>query len=134
MSAPLPVSAVHHISHVVRDLDTTRSFYRDLLGFREIKRANFDFAGAWLFNYGVQIHLIENTALEREKGEIKSRADHVALDTDDIAAVERMLSERGIGFKKSVVPETNVTQLFIHDPDGNTVEFGTYPETPPFLD
>ncbi|MEZ6070867.1 MAG: VOC family protein [Pirellulales bacterium] len=134
MSTPLPISAVHHISHVTRDLEASRSFYRDLLGFREIKRANFDFAGAWLFNYGVQIHLIVNESLDREKGEIKSRADHVALHTDDIAAVEKGLQERGIDYKKSVVPETKVTQLFIHDPDGNTVEFGTYPETPPFLD
>ena len=134
MSSPLPISAVHHISHVVRDLDATRSFYRDLLGFREIRRANFDFAGAWLFNYGVQIHLIENKSLDRERGDIQSRADHVALHSDDIAAVEATLTDRGIAFKKSVVPETNITQLFIHDPDGNTVEFGNYPATPPFLD
>jgi catechol 2,3-dioxygenase-like lactoylglutathione lyase family enzyme len=134
MSSPLPVSAVHHISHVVRDLEASRTFYRDLLGFREIKRANFNFAGAWLFNYGVQIHLIEDTSAPDRSGKISGRADHVAFHTDDIASVEASLTHAGTDFYKSVVPETNVTQIFIHDPDGNTVEFGNYPATPPFVD
>lgn len=123
---PIPVSAVNHIARETSHLEAARAFYRDVLGFREIWRPNFTFPGAWLYNYGVMIHLIEGRPPERDE-EISTRADHVAFHTDDLPAVERFLDERNIPFKKNTVPTTGVTQVFFHDPDGNHIEVGSYP-------
>lgn len=44
----LPLLSINHISRVCRDVDATRRFYRDVLGFVEIKRPDsFDFDGSW---------------------------------------------------------------------------------------
>lgn len=43
----LPLLSINHISRVCSDVDATRRFYRDVLGFVEIKRPDFDFDGSW---------------------------------------------------------------------------------------
>lgn len=126
MPHPLPLAAVNHIARETTDVPKALAFYRDVLGFRQVWRPDFEFGGAWLHNYGVMIHLIEGVPPERP-GAISTRADHVAFHTDDIAAVEAALKEHGIEYVKNYVPKTNVTQVFFHDPDGNHIEVGTYP-------
>ena len=128
MSEALPIQSVHHISHVTRHLEESRAFYREVMGFRAIKRPDFDFPGAWLYNYGVQIHLIATNQDETsDSGEIQTRADHVAFHVADTDRVEQLLQERDIPFRTNYVANTGVKQLFFHDPDGNHIEIGTYP-------
>ena len=131
MPEPLPVEFIHHVSRLVRDLDRSREFYRDVLGFQPIQRPAFTFPGAWLFNYGLQIHLIQTPEpLDPPITEVGTRADHIAFRVTDIDAVERQLNERDIAFRSSTVPQTGVRQIFFLDPDGNVIECGMYPPTP----
>ena len=128
MPKPLPIQSINHIARVTRDLGASLEFYRDVLGFRPIQRPNFGFPGAWLFNYGVQIHLIAVT----QDGcppdtEISIRADHVAFHVEDTGEVERLLKQHCIPYESNYVEDTGVTQLFFHDPDGNHIEIGSYP-------
>jgi len=45
---PLPLRQINHISRVCSSLTKSLEFYRDVLGFVEIKRPDsFDFDGAW---------------------------------------------------------------------------------------
>ena len=44
---PLPLRSLDHISFVVRDVQASIEFYRDLLGFQEIRRPDFGFNGSW---------------------------------------------------------------------------------------
>lgn len=126
MSEPGLFTACHHISREVADVEASLRFYRDLLGFEEIWRPAFSFDGAWLFNYGVQIHLIKGDPPQRP-GEISTRADHVAFHTANLQAVEDRLTEHNIPYRKSVQAHTGTVQLFFHDPDGNHIEVGAYP-------
>lgn len=116
----------HHISREVADVQRSLAFYRDVLGFKLIPRPNFSFDGAWLLNYGVQIHLIKGNPPARTD-EISTRADHVAFHTENLAAVEDRLNQFGIPFRKSVQTGTGTVQLFFQDPDGNHIEVATYP-------
>lgn len=135
MPSPLPISAVNHLSVVTRRLEASRKFYRDVLGFREVERPDFNFAGAWLYNYGLMIHIIENPPLAGDPSEtIQTRAIHLALHSDDLAAAARRLEEHGISYRKNEVPGGIIKQLFFQDPDGFHIEVGTYPPPPPFLD
>ena len=130
MPAPLAIESVNHIARLTRHLEESRAFYRDVLGFREIERPNFNFSGAWLFNYGVQIHLIVDENAPQPEGEISTRDAHVALHVIDIDRAARQLEEHGIEYRRNYVPQRNVTQLFFRDPDGYHIELGNYPPTP----
>ncbi len=127
MPAPLPIRSVNHLARVTNNLEANRVFYRDVLGFRELDRPPFKFPGAWLFNYGLQIHLIVDDRAKPGDAEISTRAEHLALHVDDVAEVERLLGEHGIRYVKNHVPERDVTQLFFHDPDGRHIEVASYP-------
>ena len=134
MSAPLPIRSINHLARNTPRLKEMKSFYRDVLGFREIERPAFPFPGVWLYNYGLQIHLIVDESEAQTEGEISTRAGHLALHVDDTDAIERILEQRGIEYRRNEVPLTGVTQVFFHDPDGFHIELGNYPPTPAFVD
>jgi glyoxylase I family protein len=130
MPEPLAISAVNHLAVVTNRLEESRKFYRDVLGFREIWRPNFTFPGAWLFNYGLTIHILGKEQESRAAGRtpaIQTRDPHLALHANDLAAVERLLEEHGIPFRRNMQADTGVRQLFFQDPDGYHIEVGTYP-------
>ena len=133
MDQPLPITAVNHVSLVTRRVAESRRFYREVLGFREVSRPNFDFDGAWLFNYGLMIHILYNEAAGDPSAEIQTRHDHLALHSDDLPECARRLEAAGIPFRRNRIPDRGIDQLFFQDPDGHFIEVGTYPPTPPFI-
>ena len=128
MDGPLPIESLNHIARVTQDLEASTVFYRDVLGFRSIWRPNFGFDGAWLFNYGVQIHLIVATGNRAiDAPETSIRGNHIAFHVSNTDAVEELLKQHGINYKTSTVPDVGVTQLFFQDPEGYHIEIGSYP-------
>ncbi len=132
MPAPLPIASLNHVAVVTRRLDASKKFYCDVLGFREVPRPNFDFAGAWLQGYGVTIHILGHQPAAEEasgnlSGEIQTREPHLAFHADDLAAVEQLLQDHGIPFRRNRQADTTVRQLFFRDPDGFHIEVGSYP-------
>jgi catechol 2,3-dioxygenase-like lactoylglutathione lyase family enzyme len=125
----LPLEGLHHIAVLTKRLDESRAFYCDLLGFREIPRPPFDFGGAWLWNYGLQIHLIVDEQQADSAGPILTRGNHLAFRSPDVAAVERTLAERGIAFRVNIQAGTGLKQLFFRDPDGHHIEVAAYGPT-----
>jgi catechol 2,3-dioxygenase-like lactoylglutathione lyase family enzyme len=134
MPPPLAIECLHHVGRRTRRLEESLAFYRDVLGFRPIERPNFDFPGAWLFNYGIQVHLIVNEQAPGPGGEIGTRVDHLALRVPDIDQAERLLQAHKIAYRTNRVARTGVKQLFFLDPDGHHIELASYPPTPAYLD
>jgi catechol 2,3-dioxygenase-like lactoylglutathione lyase family enzyme len=131
---PLPIKAVNHVGLMTARVEESRRFYREVLGFREVSRPNFDFAGAWLYNYGLMIHLIFNDAVGDPTGDIQTRHNHLALHAEDLAEVERLLVAHGVEFRKNEIVDRGIRQIFFRDPDGHHIEIGTYPPTPAFIE
>lgn len=134
MPSPLPIRSVNHVARTTSRLDESRRFYSEVLGFREVKRPNFDFPGAWLYNYGLMIHLIGRDGADKSGGAIDTRAEHLALHVDDLPAAAKRLDEFGIRYHANQLPDRGIQQIFFHDPDGHHVELGTYPPPPPYLE
>jgi len=134
MPAPLQIKSVNHVGRLTNHLDLSTAFYRNVLGFRPVKRPDFNFPGAWLYNYGVMIHLIHADAVPTTGTTIETRCDHLALHVDDIQAAEKCLQAHHLAYRKNRVANTGLVQIFFHDPDGHHVEIGCYPETPPYTD
>jgi catechol 2,3-dioxygenase-like lactoylglutathione lyase family enzyme len=133
MSTALPITALHHIARVTRRPEESIAFYRDVLGFRELQRPAFNFRGAWLFNYGVQIHIIENPPSAPDpQRTIDSRGNHLAFHVTDIEQSKRSLSSAGIEFIEQV-NAGGIHQVFFRDPDGHFIELASYPPTPPLI-
>ena len=135
------VAGLNHISVESADSDSLAQWYAEVLGFVRLPRPPFPFGGAWLQAAAVTLHIIdrdpefqhsqEALAEARHKNKTAARADkhrfirrghHTALSVPSAATAEAALLARGLSFTKFTVPSTNLTQLFLFDPDGNGIE------------
>lgn len=131
---PLPIVKLHHVARVTSRPEESAAFYCQVLGFRPLVRPNFSFRGAWLYNYGLQIHIIERTEpAEDHSTEIDTRANHLAFAVEDLAPVRERLDAGGIPFHEKV-NAGGIRQIFFQDPDGHHIEIAVYPPNPAWLD
>jgi catechol 2,3-dioxygenase-like lactoylglutathione lyase family enzyme len=105
---------LQHTSIRVADVDRSRQFYDRVLGLTAVERPDLGMPGRW---YGIgagQLHLIQCEPLGLG---IDPSGPHFAIEVDDLDAARRELGAAGI---EMLDPGGN--QLWVHDPDGNTVE------------
>ncbi|KAL2332452.1 hypothetical protein Fmac_020033 [Flemingia macrophylla] len=124
---PLQLKSVNHISLICTSLEKSINFYQNLLGFFPIRRpGSFDFHGAWLFGYGIGIHLLQAEDPENvtRKTKINPKDNHISFQCEKMEAVENKLEEMEIEYVRATVEESGikVEQLFFHDPDGFMIE------------
>ncbi|KAG0447632.1 hypothetical protein HPP92_028242 [Vanilla planifolia] len=125
---PIPLLNLNHVSFVVRSVARSIKFYEEVLGFVSVKRpSSFKFHGAWLYNYGIGIHLLQCNSIDdvpRKKGIINPKDNHISFQCSDIYLLKQKLKEMGIEYVTAVVEDSGiqVDQLFFHDPDGYMVE------------
>ncbi|CAL9046042.1 glyoxylase I 4-like [Musa acuminata AAA Group] len=123
-----PLVSLNHVSFVCRSVTRSVKFYEEVLGFASIKRpSSFNFHGAWLFNYGIGIHLLQCNSEEgmpKKKAVINPKEDHISFQCSNMQALKRKLERTGVEYVTAVVEEgsVQVRQLFFHDPDGHMIE------------
>lgn len=124
-SNTMPIFSLNHVSFVCKSVKKSVMFYEQVLGFVMIKRpSSFNFEGAWLFNHGIGIHLLESDRAPEKKGKINPKDNHISFQCTDMKLVMRKLEEMNIEYETAVVEEggIQVDQLFFHDPDGYMIE------------
>ena len=117
---------------IVADLDRTRSFYIDFLGFKEVPRpANFLFGGAWFrADSGDEVHVIlaEDTTADAGmpdpgRAKIEGLATHFAFEVDDLDGYIKRANELDIEIAGGPFNRgLGATQIYFQDPDGFQVE------------
>ncbi|KAF5803347.1 putative glyoxalase/Bleomycin resistance protein/Dihydroxybiphenyl dioxygenase [Helianthus annuus] len=120
-----PFLSLNHVSYVCRSVPTSVKFYTDVLGFVLIRRpSSFDFEGAWLFNHGIGIHLLEMETTPAKTGVINPKDNHISFQCTDMDLIILKLEKMGIKYVTALVKEggVEVNQLFFHDPDGYMIE------------
>jgi catechol 2,3-dioxygenase-like lactoylglutathione lyase family enzyme len=129
----MEIASLHHIALTVTDLERSRSFYREVLGLREIERPNFSFPGAW-FQVGdaQQLHLIVHTNPTFRTGKgLDTRDVHFALRVRDYWETVEFLRahgyvEDGADEMRKIIVNPRATagfpQMYILDPDRHVIE------------
>ena len=115
--------AAHHYSLDVSDIEVSRRFYGDLLGLSEIDRPDFGIPGVWYQAGPVQLHLIQTPDgmdVGTRAPSLNPLSAHIAFEIDSYERVEAELREAGIDMQAL---GTRAGQIFVRDPDGNTIEF-----------
>lgn len=113
---------VHHVSFLVRDLESSRRFYEELLGLEPIPRPDLGLPGVWYRAGAAELHLItapEGIELEPTSRKLSPLANHCAFAIDDYAATRGALEARGLAVVETG-PEQG--QMWVQDPDGNVIE------------
>ncbi len=118
-----------HAAFRIADVDKSREFYEKVIGLKPIPRPDFAFKGMW---YGIgsgQIHLI----VSKKHDGPDPTGPHIAIEVDDLDATKESLRKMGVPFldgdKMTMLGDLSDQdrrrlgrQIWVLDPDGNTVE------------
>jgi catechol 2,3-dioxygenase-like lactoylglutathione lyase family enzyme len=129
----MPLQRLEHYLVLSDDIDTTRDFYRDVLGMAEGFRPELDFPGYWLYLGDVPcIHIAEwqsYAAWTQKAGIPVSRrapstgsVDHIAFNGTGFAEVRDRLVARGLPFSENSIEDIGLRQVFLRDPNGVPLE------------
>ena len=133
----MPVTELNHYLIRANNLERAKDFYCEVLGFEVMPRPDFPFPGYWLgVNGKIQVHMAQAGVPNAELyylGSPKNAAtgnsgviDHVAFVATEPAQFIKRFKELGIGCRPRSLPESQLYQLFIKDPDGLTLELNFF--------
>ena len=129
----MPLSELDHCFVRVRDLERSRRFYCDALGFVVMPRPAFAFPGYWLgVGSKVQVHMGLDGfgggpdsypgTITRSAHDNSGVVDHIAFRGTDPEPLWRRLAEMGWPARTRHIAEIGLLQVFVDDPDGLTIE------------
>ena len=133
----MPVTELNHYLIRANDLERTKDFYCEALGFEVMPRPDFPFPGYWLgVNGKIQVHMaqagVPNARLYY-LGSPKDAAidnsgvvDHIAFLASDPDQFVVHLRALGVAVHPRNFPESKLYQLFLKDPDGLTIELNFF--------
>jgi catechol 2,3-dioxygenase-like lactoylglutathione lyase family enzyme len=135
----MAIRKLAHFSVRTTNIEASKRFYIDVMGFKEGFRPPFKFPGVWLYqgddeaDYGV-VHIIgidlnDPSGLAEYLGEKAEDAlvgggavDHVAFTATDLPDMYRRLKAMNLPYRERTVPGLGLHQLFLEDPSGITIE------------
>ena len=115
------------------DVDRTRDFYRDVLGFAEGPRPDLGFLGHWLYLGDVPcIHIADWTTYTAHSNRLgipvtkpapgTGPLDHVAFNGEGYEEIVGRLQARGLAHHPHDSPAIGLRQIFLEDPNGLKLE------------
>jgi catechol 2,3-dioxygenase-like lactoylglutathione lyase family enzyme len=140
----MPIGRLDHYSIRTLDVEASRRFYTEVMGFQVGFRPPFNFPGLWLYNgapypesYGV-VHIIGvdmsdpqglkeylgDRDLESLKG--TGTVDHMAFAATGLADMRDRLKRLNVACRERTVPTLGLHQVFFEDPSSVTIELN-YP-------
>ncbi len=118
-----------HYSFIVKDLEKTGAFYKNILNLEEIPHPSATSGFRWFkLNGNAQLHLIGKDSVAMKH----SKSVHLCLATQDLDGLITYLKEKNVPFSDWAGAENSVTlradgvrQIYIQDPENNWVEINT---------
>lgn len=118
---------------MTHDVDATRDFYRDVLGFGEGPRPDLGFLGHWLYLDGIAcIHIADWTTYTAHSNRLgipvtrpapgTGALDHVAFNGENYEELRGRLQANGLAFHPHDSPAIGLRQIFLEDPNGLKLE------------
>jgi catechol 2,3-dioxygenase-like lactoylglutathione lyase family enzyme len=131
----MPLERLDHYFVYASDLERSRHFYAEVLGLHQGPRPQFDFPGHWFYLEDRPVVHVGNDAFEG--GYVEDGAerritggtgpvDHIAFRGSDIDAFEQRFAAQGVDYQRREVPDFKLSQLFVKDPDGVTIELNFF--------
>ncbi|MFP6681453.1 MAG: VOC family protein [Gammaproteobacteria bacterium] len=133
----MAVESLDHYLIFASNLEVTKQFYVDTIGLEVGERPPFEFPGYWLYIDGhAVVHLAgqddgSNFAKFLDQPEVlpdggTGALDHIAFRAGDINGFRGKLEKLDVPYKHRIVPDFDLEQLFLDDPDGLTIELNFF--------
>ena len=142
----MPIGKLDHFSIRTLDVEASRRFYTEVMGFNVGFRPPFNFPGLWMYNgpqhpettgvvHIIGIDLNDPQGLKEYLGDRDldtlsgtGTVDHLAFAATGLSGMCERLKKHHVAFREPTVPSLNLHQVFFEDPSGVTIELN-YPAT-----
>lgn len=143
----MAINKLSHYSIRTLDLEATRRFYTEVLGFSVGPRPPFKFPGLWLYNGSHDsydnaiVHIIgidpndpqglKDYLGDRDTASLQGGTgtfDHIAFAATGLESMLQQLKKKSVPHRERAVPNLNLHQVFLDDPSGVVIELN-YPAT-----
>jgi catechol 2,3-dioxygenase-like lactoylglutathione lyase family enzyme len=140
----MPIGRLDHYSIRTLDIEASRRFYTEVMGFEVGFRPQFNFPGLWLYNgarhpesngvvhiVGVDMNNPEGLKEYLGDRDLSSLSgtgtvDHMAFAATGLAEMRQRLQRLNIAHRERTVPSLGLHQVFFEDPSQVTIELN-YP-------
>jgi len=133
----MPVTVLNHFFVRAENIEATKDFYVDVLGFEVLPRPNFPFPGYWLGLDGAALVHVGLGGVEQANlyyigspdGAATDNAgviDHIAFIATDPAKMAAHFRSTGVPYRPRYLPESALYQLFVRDPNGIMIELNFF--------
>lgn len=120
----MALADLDHYNIFTGDLERSVKFYEEVLGLHNGKRPNVGIPGAWLYcGEKAVVHLV---GVKHNEKSGSGTLDHVAFRATDFEGTKANLRRLGVTFSEMSLPDFNIHQIFVHDPDGVKVELNFF--------
>lgn len=125
----MSLTQLDHVNVRTAQLETMKQFYEEILGMHSGPRPDFPFDGAWMYiNEKPVVHLVGiDSPVQPANDATGGSGSSLQLEHFAFAATGPMqdfgdhLSKLGIAYDIRNPPGTNLSQIHLHDPDGNHI-------------
>ncbi len=124
--APRPrIVGMPHVAFKVHDIEASRHFYKDFLGYSEPFSINAD--GKLVMTF-IKINDRQYVELAPEASPQDSRFTHLALETDDAEALRQYMKSKGYKVPEKPASRGRIRNIAtgLTDPDGNHIDVTQY--------
>ena len=131
----MTLDRLDHYFVYASDLEQSRKFYDEVLGLTQGPRPDFGFPGFWFYIGEQAVVHIGNEEFEggyvEEDEPISTTGntgavDHIAFRGKDIENFENRFNELNLRYERREIPDFSLSQLFIKDPNGITIELNFF--------
>ncbi len=135
----MPLDEMDHFSIRTVKLEESKEFYETILGMSVGDRPPLDFPGYWMYvGKMAVVHLVgidedDPSGLIEYLGDVDlddldggGAVDHLAFRASDVDELKSRLEKLKVPYRERVVPEMNLQQVFLEDPNNITIELNYY--------
>lgn len=118
----MQIKMLDHVNIVTSRLEEMTSWYETVLGLTSGPRPNFPFPGAWLYAGDTAfVHLVSHDGSPKVGSEVELKLEHFSFSASGREEFKARLEARGETFDTYELPDIDMVQFHVHDPDGNHI-------------
>jgi catechol 2,3-dioxygenase-like lactoylglutathione lyase family enzyme len=133
----MPLTELNHYFVRCKDLEQSKQWYCEALGFEVMPRPPFPFPGYWLgVNGRIQVHMgpqeVPNAELyyrgtpRHAAGDNAGIVDHIAFLAENPAEFRERFDRMRAQYWARSLPESDLFQIFVRDPNGLAIELNFF--------
>ena len=118
----MQITKLDHVNLRTNQLEVMIDWYTDVLGMRTGERPGFSFPGAWMYaGDTAAVHLVGIDSKPGAGSETDLKLEHFAFSATGGAQFQAKLESADIPYKRVDIPDIDVYQINLWDPDGNHI-------------